>query len=200
MAPSPFKLSRFSAWWRKLGRELVEQDLQGAGLSGLAALLRRIDRLASPNARGPLDALEVRVLTALTHQLGPETDAPPADQVLATLESYVLTLPRHKGAALRDLLVVFDHWPRLTLGSKDRFTSLSSSAQRELLESLAASPSPRDQTLYRALRTPVLLAIWSQPATWPAIGYEGPLLDRVPEADGGRASSAPIDRVPQDAP
>lgn len=180
--------TKFGAWWKRLGRSLSEREFKEPSRGLLASTLRRLDSEAASSARGPLDALETKILSALVSCMGPDDDSVPMESVLASIESYLLSLPKHKGSALRDLLLIFDQWPLLTRLKSQRFTTMPRDEQDEFLESLASSTRSRERSLYLALRTPVMLALWSQESAWAIAGYSAPSGD-LSGADMGEASA-----------
>ena len=173
--PSPW-LARLP-WMRAL-RDLPFQD---AALASAARLLRLGDKRAMQVRRGPLDALELAVLAALVRRLCPveEVDVGatiPVAEVLQAVEQYLHRIPPPKAATYRDLLVVWEYVPWIWGPRRARFTDLDAGEQHALLERWSLAPERSRRAMYKALRTPPLLAFWTRPATWPFVGFTGPTI------------------------
>jgi hypothetical protein len=60
-----------------------------------------------------------------------------------------------------------------------RFRDLSTAAQRTYLELWRDSASIVKREFFGALRNLVMITTWSMEATWPSIGWAGPLVPRT---------------------
>jgi len=73
------------------------------------------------------------------------------------------------------MLALVEHGPLPLAGRRARFTLLSRADREAFLARLAARGGLRAQ-IYRGLRDLCMLGAYADPATWKAIGYEGPFV------------------------
>jgi hypothetical protein len=149
--------------------------------SGLRFLRRREVRLA----RAILDAF-------VAHEDGALPD-PTAIGALEELDRLLARLPPEDRRRARFLLLLVEWAPLLVAGLRGprfwrRFTRLGLAARREVLEALGTAWLLPLRAGYTALKALVMLAYWTRDAAWPAIGYDGPWLGRVP------VEAAPVPR------
>jgi len=165
--------------------KLAAVDLQSNALGSLAASLRLMDRRAASRPFEPFDDLETAVLAALVQRICRSNDpsAYPVDatRIVRFIERYVLGMPIVSATDFRNLLVMFEYQPMVFGPRRRRFSKLSGEEQDQNLEGWSSSARPERRVAFKALKTMCMLAYWSTPETWPAIGYGGPL---VP-AEGG---------------
>jgi hypothetical protein len=169
---------------------LEAQDFETAALREVAVLLRKVDaraargdgRAEAPDADASLDALEAAVVSALAQRIcrpdGPDLPTPDGAAATRFVEGYLQGLPPEQGLRLRDLLALWEYQPLAFGPRRTRFTLLTPDEQDANLEQWAASTVPQRIAVFKALRTLCMLWYWSQPATWPAIRYDGPTVPR----------------------
>jgi hypothetical protein len=106
--------------------------------------------------------------------------APSADdlEVAAFVDRWLEYLPRTLRRDFGRLLALLEHLAPLAVGATRRFTRLSPGEQDRVLASLEASPSDQLRAGFDGLRSLVFLGYYRDPRTWPAIGYDGPLVRR----------------------
>jgi len=133
----------------------------------LAALAGRVFRGDAPPAGAPpWPAVE-------------ETDA------LARIGGLVARLPGPERRELRAFLGAIEWLAPLRAGRPGaRFSRLPGPAQDAVVGFLSAGPIPMLRGAFASLQGLLALGYLSDPATWPAMGYDGPRSDRpVPEVD-----------------
>ncbi len=93
------------------------------------------------------------------------------------VEEFMRSLPRRDLQDLRVMLRFVQHVAPSLVGSTQPFTACTLGTQKRILASIESSPSALIRTGFSALKQLTALGYWSNPQTWPAIGYDGP---RVP--------------------
>jgi hypothetical protein len=137
-------------------------------------------------ARGPrfFDVRETEILTQAVERLVDtgEASAPPvrATRAIDTIDALCGALDPAITAPLPALLRLVEWGPLLFEGRPVRFTALDPAGRDAALEGWMRSRFAWRRTGFLALRNLALLGYWSQDATWPLIGYHGPLLRRPP--------------------
>jgi hypothetical protein len=119
-----------------------------------------------------------RALLAGPDEGGPALDHG-ADEVLEAARGLVAGLPRDEriGCAL---LFRAMRWLPLVVGPRrGRLDRLSRPDARAFLERLRLSRLRGLRYLFFCVKSLFAMAYFSRPATWPAIGYDGPYLGRV---------------------
>jgi hypothetical protein len=122
-----------------------------------------------------------RALVVAPDEGGPPLD-PGADEVLECMERIIAGLPRDEriGCAL---LFRGVRWLPLVLGPvRGRLDRIPREAARATLDRLRLSRLRSFRYLFFCLKSLVTMAYFSRPAVWPALGYDGPYLGRVPVA------------------
>ena len=104
------------------------------------------------------------------------TDAAPAPPV--AIDVLVARLDPANRADLVRLLHLLEHALPLSAGVFSRFTRASGEEQDLVLRSMEASSQPMLRGAFVALKSLCVMAYFSQPLTWGAIGYDGPLVGR----------------------
>ncbi len=139
----------------------------------MIAILRFLRPAHLPAVHALFDAL-------IAHEDGGLPD-PHAIGAIEAYDGQLARLPREDARAVRALLFLLE-WaaPALLAGRARRFSRLALGDRRALLDRAARSRVGLLRTAAAALRKLALLAYYSRPATWPAIGYDGPWLGRVP--------------------
>ena len=164
---------------------------------GSAALVALANVRALPALARSRDArffapAEREVLTQVVERMV-ETGEPAAPAVRDTgaidaIDALCLSLDPGVTAPLPALLRVVEWGPLLFDGRLARFTSLGAADQDTALASWMQSRFAWRRAAFLALRNLALLGYWSQDATWPLIGYQGPLIGRSPRAGETRVA------------
>lgn len=95
---------------------------------------------------------------------------------LARIDQFVGSLPKRKQSELRTLVYLGD-LPvarQLLLGMPVGWSALTPEAASALLDRWSKGADLRLRLAAKSLRSIVRVSWYSQPATWPAIGYPGP--------------------------
>jgi len=171
--------------------------LGGGAVLGLGALLARHTSgygvpgsvAAQLRALTPKEYLIVRAMARRMLRSG-FRDTPAADDVGAALfvDGFVARLGASSRAELGQLLNFVEHAYPLAIGLPSRFTHLDPARQDAVLGSMMRSSLPLLRGAFDSLKSLCVMAYFSHAATWRAIGYDGPLLDR-PD-DGWPATGA----------
>ena len=166
----------------------------GAAFAGLGALRALPASAATPGPGGagffsPRDA---EILTRVVERLVDtgEPDAPPvrATGAIATIDRLCAGLAPELTAPLPWLLRLVEWGPWIFEATPSRFSLLPPEAQDASLRGWSTSRLELRRAGFQALRNLACLGYWSQPETWPLIGYRGPLL--------GDRSGAPVGAAP----
>jgi hypothetical protein len=160
----------------------------GAALASLASL-RAIPAAAAeavPGAAPFFGSAETEILTQVVERMVDtgEPDAPPvrSTRAIATLDALCASLDPAATAPLPALLRLVEWGPLLFDHRFARFTTQGAAGQDASLAGWMRSGLTLRRMGFYALRNLSLLGYWSQDATWPLIGYAGPLLKRPPVA------------------
>jgi len=172
--------------------------LAGSGLAGLAALPALPAGAAATEqagaAAGFFSARERAVLRAVVARMVETGDprAPALDDTdaVATIERACAGLAPDLTDPLPWALRLVEWWPFLFELRLQPFTSLSDAEQDASLEGWMRSRFGLRRLAFLALRNLAMLGWWSQEATWPLIGYRGPLLEGARGAPPGGAGAA----------
>lgn len=180
-APTPLTRRGFLQW--------------GAATTALAGLaqLRVVPAQAQAAAaaagtgRSFFDPRETEILTQLAERLVDtgEPDAPVLreTQAIATIDALCRELDPALTSILPTALRLFEWGPVLFELRPSRFTRLDAAGQDASLRGWMTSRLALRRQGFLAVRNLTLLGYYSQPETWPLIGYAGPLL-----RDGERRS------------
>lgn len=169
-------------------RRLLRWTLYGGaavsvGAAGMLTVLRRspVDQQSVPATLKSLSAGEYhlfeRSLPVLLPLAGtalrPVGDVP----VLAHIDAMMALLPKALRQDVATGLTLFDHAALVSGWHGKRFVDLDDDAAREYFDSWS-----RGNGIQRALamlvKKFVYVAYWRDPATWPAIEFDGPVSDR----------------------
>ena len=122
---------------------------------------------------------EGHVLRAVVEALLPPAPLDPGvpERVAMNVDRYVLALPSHARLELHAALAAVEHGTTPLTLRWSRLTELPVEEAREYLATLAARGGVQRQ-MYRGVRDLVMLGYYQQARTWPALGYEGPKVDR----------------------
>jgi D-cysteine desulfhydrase len=157
------------------GRRRVLVAVVAAIGAGVTARLTGYPSL--PGWRGEvLAAWEAHVVTAAAEALlAPAASAEEISEVAARADRYLGGMPRAVQREAHAMLALVEHGTVLGRHAA-RFTRLGASAREAYLSGFEARGGALAQA-YRGLRDLCMLALYQQPSTWEALGYDGP---RVP--------------------
>jgi hypothetical protein len=149
----------------------------GEGGEDYAALLGPGERPVS------LPVREFAVLKAVARRLVPgDAGRPNAEDlgVASRIDRELSFHPVRFAIDLRDALRLIEWWPLATRFS--RFTRLAAEQQDEVLGDMLASRFALRRAALQGVKILVMFFHYTQEPTWPAIGYDGPWVPRVPPA------------------
>lgn len=182
-------LARAVTWLRRPLRTVQAVDWQSGSLSAGARALRAVDRRSTSRPFEPFDALEQQVVEALLTTIcrADGDDLPPVDApaLVPVVETYVLGMPIAQATNLRNLLLHWEYQPLIFGPRRARFSQLTEEERDANLSDWATTTQTARAAAFRGLKTLCMLAYWSQPSTWAAIGYTGPQAD-LPASQEGR--------------
>ncbi|MDP3233421.1 MAG: gluconate 2-dehydrogenase subunit 3 family protein [Myxococcales bacterium] len=166
-------------------RSVLKRGLIGGALLALGGggfLFTRKSVEVDPPGDGLLSftAREFAIVTALSYRVIPHREGFPTvdavqvargcDRILTLVDETALTETKQLLMLLENAL------PNFLFGRRARtFSTMSSDDQDAVLTEWQTSRITLRRTGYTALRGLVMAAYFSSPATWPAIGYPGPL-------------------------
>ncbi len=104
--------------------------------------------------------------------LPPATDAGAFDAIAGRVDRYLVGMPPSVQREIHAMLAIVEHGTPIG-GRLARFTRLTPADRARLLDGLAARGGLLAQ-VYSGMRDLTYLAYYQQPATWIALGYEGP--------------------------
>jgi hypothetical protein len=119
-----------------------------------------------------LSPWQYRVLEAV----GARVLDPEHADVAGFADGYLEDLADADRTDLLRLLAVVEHALPMRLGHLSRFTELSPTAQDEVLSWLELAPIPLLRGGFAALKALAMMAYYRLEASWPAIGYSGPVV------------------------
>jgi hypothetical protein len=160
-------------------RSLLKKGLLGGlllllgGGTGLAYFPSR-DGFTAPQQLLSLTQARFQVLAAVAARVVPSgADAAAVALEVDRILSYAVTETRQD---IEKLLGLFENaLPGLLLdGRAMPFTRLSEAGQDDVLESWRTSRLALRRSGYQALRKLCMVAYWTQPASWAAVGYDPP--------------------------
>jgi hypothetical protein len=160
----------------------------GAAFAGLGALRALPGAAANPGAgAGFFSPGDAEILTRVVERIVDtgEPGAPPvrATGTLATIDRLCAGLAPELTAPLPWLLRLVEWGPWIFEATPSRFSLLPPEAQDASLRGWSTSRLELRRAGFQALRNLACLGYWSQPETWPLIGYRGPLVaGRAPDA------------------
>jgi hypothetical protein len=129
---------------------------------------------------GPFDAMETEILTQIVERMV-ETGEPAAPRVrdtaaVPTIAALCQRLDPGVVGQLSLALRLFEYGPILFDFTFARFSQMTPDQRDASLECWMRSRLAIRRLAFLALRNLSMLGYWSQPETWPLIGYQGPLL------------------------
>ena len=119
-----------------------------------------------------------RALLAGPDEGGPPLD-PGSDEVLDAARALVRGLPRDERIGVALLFPALRFLPLVLGPRRGRLDRLSRTDARAFLERLRLSRLRALRYLFFCVKSLFAMAYYTRPATWPAIGYDGPYLGRV---------------------
>ena len=170
-------------------RRFLRTSLAGAALLGGAAVVGRhlsgyhLDPVVARKLR-VLSPKEYLVLRAAARRLcaadGPDAPDPDALDVALFADAYLAKVPAPMQSDVKALLQLLEHGSVLFRASISRFTHLSPEAQDATLADWQESRLAVRRQGFQALKTLALLGYYRHDATWPLLGYTGPMLPARP--------------------
>ena len=164
--------------------------LRLAGTSVALAALAQVRALPAPAAAEPprecfFDAQEMEILTQIVERMvdSGEPGAPAVRETrsVATIDALCRQLDPEISGALPLALRLFEYAPMLFDLSFSRFSHMTDAQKDASLEAWMTSRLALRRMAFLALRNLAFLGYYSQPETWPLIGYQGPLIERSEE-------------------
>ena len=126
-----------------------------------------------------VDALAERMCAADVAYDAPFAPPSPRDaQVVEFVDAFIA---ESEPALRRDLMAAIgalEHLFPVLARHARRFSSLSSTAQDEVLRAMETSSVDLVRGAFAGLKSVVMMGYWRDPRTWGAIGYDGPLANR----------------------
>ena len=124
---------------------------------------------------------------------GTKLPSPHKIPVMATLDKALLGgMETHILAELKEGIRFFDAGPKAKYQNK-HFTELTTQQAVEFCDTWANADTPQQRGIVMGLKKLVSLAYWSNPATWPMLGYLGPVTKRKGIVSLGNAP-LPVDK------
>lgn len=169
-------------------RRWLGMGLGGGVLLALGAVFWRATRppLSAPEwSKGPWRLLrpnEATIVAALAARLLDPGDAdgaapPDLEQVVRWFDTFLSFAHPEVQRDLRALLAAFDGVGPLAIAVPGRFVNLPASEQDRVLQRWQRGPHPMRMG-FNALKQLAYMAHYGHDATWPAIGYDGPIVPR----------------------
>ncbi len=160
--------------------------LRLAGMSAALTALVQIRALPAPAAAEPpresfFDAQEMEILTQIVERMvdSGEPGAPAVRETrsVATIDALCRQLDPGISGALPLALRLFEYAPMLFDLSFSRFSRMTDAQKDASLEAWMTSRLALRRMAFLALRNLAFLGYYSQPETWPRVGYQGPLIE-----------------------
>lgn len=161
-------------------RQLLRSGLGGALLLAFGGLLPSSCARYSPTGRALkfLTRKEFAVVTqAAIRILGLPDET--QDDIGGFIDDLLFDLPPTSQGQARLMLRVVEHGTHLFDLKRKRFTRLSRADQDAYLRGWMESSLGARRIVFRALKTLAALGYYGLAASWEAIGYDGPWLDRL---------------------
>jgi len=137
-------------------------------------------RLAPGEACVALSVKELCIVKAVVGALLPASDRFPSGESLGIaqrVDEQVWAAPRSVRSEFGAALQLFEHAPPLH-GFAGRFTSLSSDAQRAYFQRVLVGHNASLRQIGVGLKQIVHMLYYARPEVWPALGYEGPFVEK----------------------
>ncbi|MBI4818968.1 MAG: pyridoxal-phosphate dependent enzyme [Deltaproteobacteria bacterium] len=171
---------------RRLERRLAEGPghtrrnllLTAAGMAGVATFRTlRVPSEAQPFSGQLLNQREAHLLRCAAEVIVPKG---PRTYVAENIDRFLIGQPPRMLREVRALFMIVDQIP--PFGGLTRF-SMKSLEQRAAALDRASRASGPIGLLYRGVRDLVMLGVYQDPTSWPAMGYPGPWLGEAPRPD-----------------
>ncbi|MCX7808576.1 MAG: gluconate 2-dehydrogenase subunit 3 family protein, partial [Deltaproteobacteria bacterium] len=173
-------------------RRLLKLGLGGGvllGIGGVWAFFDSSDELPLEVKRSlrVLSPREYLVIQAISKRLFREGDSssprspfpdPVVVDVGARVDAFLRSLEAQDQRDFKRLLQLCEHLFPWLAGHFGRFTKLSGDAQDAVLRAMERSSFGVLRGAFQVVKSVCALAYFSSPATWAAIGYDGPLVNR----------------------
>jgi D-cysteine desulfhydrase len=161
-----------AAFGRRIGRRRVLRTFGAVAAVGLAARVTGYPAL--PGWHGEvLSTWEALVVAAAAEALlPPAATAAELASIPARVDRYLVGMPPPVRREVHALLAFVEHGTALAR-HVSRFTRLPVAAREAFLADLEARGGVTSQA-YRGLRDLCMLALYQQPSSWAALGYDGP--------------------------
>lgn len=164
-------------------RRLLKVGLFGSALLGVAAIVgRNLSGYVLPRgiALRALSTKELIVLAAVCERIcapdGPDAPRPDGLAMAAWLDGYIATMDPPVRRDLSALFALVEHGSSLFRLGATRFSHLSIAEQDATLQDWSTSALSVRRQGFQGLRALAFLAYWRQDATWPLLGYPGPMV------------------------
>jgi len=180
-APCPTRRQFLKNSGMLVGYNTVFSNLLFTGLStGIGGSVAYAQQL--PANIKIMDAYEYQVFSHLIDIALPVTGTllpnPHKINTLQTLDTALLGgIEAHILTGLKAGIRLFDTGPKSTYQNQ-HFTQLNQQQAVEFCDTWANSNSPQERGIVMGLKKLVGLAYWSNPTTWPMLGYAGPISKR----------------------
>jgi len=160
------------------------------GYTGLSSLTALEAFAASHDHSAPIPAtithlaqseyeVFAHLIKAMLPVEGTKLPSPEKAAVLQTLDSVLLAgMEPHLLVELKGGIAFFDAGPKAAYGGR-RFTQLSLDEARRFCDAWADADAPEKRGIVMGLKKLVGLSYWSNPITWPHLGYVGPITKRT---------------------
>jgi D-cysteine desulfhydrase len=168
-------------------RRFLRNTLLGGALLGTAAVVGRhlsgyhLDDATASKLRA-LSPKEYLVLQAVVRRMlaGDAADAPTPEALNAALfvDGYLTKLDEGSRSDVRALLHLVEHGSGPFRFGLTRFTHMTPDEQDATLRDWESSRLAIRRRGFQALKSMAMLGYWRADATWPLIGYTGPMLPR----------------------
>lgn len=160
--------------------------LRLAGASAAFTALAQVRALPAPAAEEPtregfFDMRETNILTQIVERMvdsgEPGAPAVRETRAVATIDTLCRRLDPGITGPLPLALRLFEYGPIVFDLSFSRFSRMGNAQKDASLEAWRTSRLALRRRAFLALRNLAFLGYYSQPETWPLIGYQGPFLD-----------------------
>ncbi len=170
-------------------RRVLKWGIGGALLLGGGALVWRVR--GTPRSMPPwasagswrfLTATEATIVAAIAARLldpgdVPDAAGPDLPVVARWFDTFLHLAHPEVQSDLRSLLAAFDGVGPLAVGVPGRFVNLALEEQARVLRRWEHGPHPMRMG-FTALKQLAYMAHYGRDATWPALGYDGPIVPR----------------------
>lgn len=172
-------------------RQLLRTSIAGAAVLSGAGLLvpylsRRNGPVSAPTDLRILSATEWAVVEAVASRVlaadGPDALPPERAEAGRFADRYLAGLDEALRRDVRALLLLIEYGAGPMSLRPRRFTQLSAVERDAVLHDWETSALALRRQGFQALKTLCLFAYWRLDATWPLLGYTGPLVARPSDA------------------